>query len=105
VNNITTRSLQVSCIEGYDGGLGQSFSLQVFRQLSVKQKDAVVNIDAEETSGNNNNNNRAAVTSFSDSATADFTVSQLEPGTAYELHIWANNYKGRSPNVVIMVET
>ena len=95
----------MSCIEGYDGGLGQSFSLQVFRQLSVKQKDAVVNIDAEETSGNNNNNNRAVVTSFSDLATADFTVSQLEPGTAYELHIWANNYKGRSPNVVIMVET
>ena len=95
----------MSCIEGYDGGLGQSFALQVFRQQSVKQKDAVVNIDAEETSGNNNNNNREVVTSFSDSATADFTVSQLEPATAYELHIWANNEKGRSTDVVLLVET
>jgi hypothetical protein len=92
----------VSCIEGYDGGLGQSFALQVFRRQPVKQKDAVVNIDAEETSGNNNN--REVVMSFSDSATADFTVSQLEPATAYELHIWANNEKGRSADVVLLVE-
>lgn len=73
----------MTCLAGYDGGLAQSFNLQV---LQAKPDNKIVFNATGNRSGN-------------------FTVSQLEPGTAYELHIWSENGKGRSTAVVLMAET
>lgn len=81
--NITASGLAVTCLAGYDGGLIQSFNLQV---LQAKQDNKIV----FNTMGNRSGN---------------FTVARLEPGTAYELHIWSENAKGRSTSVVLMAET
>lgn len=83
VYNITAGGLSVACLPGYDGGLSQHFSLQVL-QAKTENK-AVFNVTGVR-SGN-------------------FSVYSLEPGTAYELHIWAENSKGRSPSIVLMAET
>lgn len=83
VYNITASGLSVSCLPGYDGGLAQFFNLQV---LQAKTDNKAVF---------NGTGNKAG----------DFSVYSLEPGTAYELHIWSENTKGRSPSVVLMAET
>ena len=77
--------------------------MQLFRQLKgQRENDVAAIIDTEE---NAQSNNRAVVTSISDSPMADFSVNQLEPGTEYELRIWADNAKGRSADVVLIVQT
>lgn len=73
----------MTCLAGYDGGLAQTFNLQV---LQAKTDNKMVFNATGNRSGN-------------------FSVSQLEPGTAYELHIWSLNAKGRSNAVVLMAET
>lgn len=81
--NITAGGLSVGCLPGYDGGLSQFFNLQVL-QAKADNK-AVFNATGVKS--------------------GDFSVYSLEPGTAYELHIWSENSKGRSSSVVLMAET
>ncbi|KZS10656.1 putative Nephrin [Daphnia magna] len=83
VNNITSNGLSINCLPGYDGGLTQFFNLQV---LQAKAHNRVVFNATGVQSG-------------------DFNVYPLEPATSYELHIWAENTKGRSSSVVLMAET
>ena len=82
VANITANTLEVSCLEGYDGGLPQIFVLQV---LAVKSEKLVANLTS--------------------STGPHFTVHALEAATPYEMNIWAQNAKGNSPSVVLMAET
>ncbi|XP_045033828.1 hemicentin-1 isoform X1 [Daphnia magna] len=83
VNNITSNGLSINCLPGYDGGLTQFFNLQV---LQAKAHNRVAFNATGVQSG-------------------DFNVYPLEPATSYELHIWAENTKGRSSSVVLMAET
>ena len=83
VNNITSNGLSVNCLPGYDGGLTQFFNLQVLQAKTDNR--AVFNATGVQS--------------------GDFSVYSLEPATSYELHIWAENTKGRSSSVVLMVET
>ena len=83
VNNITSNGLSVNCLPGYDGGLTQFFNLQVLQAKTDTR--AVFNATGVQS--------------------GDFSVYSLEPATSYELHIWAENTKGRSSSVVLMVET
>lgn len=82
VYNITAVSLQVSCLQGYDGGLPQTFSMLV----QQTKTDRLVFNATEQWSSN-------------------FSVHSLEPGMAYELHVWSQNSKGRSNSVILMAET
>lgn len=83
VNNITSNGLSINCLPGYDGGLTQSFNLQV---LQAKADNRIVFNATGHQSG-------------------DFNVYSLEPATSYELHIWTENTKGRSSSVHLMAET
>lgn len=83
VYNITSNGLSVKCLPGYDGGLSQYFNLQVL-QAKADNK---------------------AVFNATGIRSGDFSAHSLEPGTPYELHIWSQNDKGRSPSVVLMAET
>ena len=72
----------MACLQGYDGGLSQTFNMVVQQSKTDK---IVMNATGQWSS--------------------NFTVHSLEPGTAYELFIWSANTKGRSGSVVLLAET
>ncbi|XP_076234570.1 protein turtle homolog B isoform X2 [Calliopsis andreniformis] len=82
--NQTTDSLYVECTEGFDGGLPQKFTIQVDRG-----------------SGSNNTKSTKPNTTIHNqtSKVPSFSVSNLDPGTSYEVYIYASNSKGRSETV------
>ncbi|XP_066940525.1 contactin-4-like [Macrobrachium rosenbergii] len=71
--DVTISSLQVSCLPGDDGGLGQAFVLQVLEASG--DFEPVVEVRRESPS---------------------FSVANLRPATAYRLLIKASNAKGES---------
>ncbi|KAM0733080.1 Protein turtle-like protein B [Formica fusca] len=78
--NQTTDSIYVECIEGFDGGLPQKFTMQVDREAgSGKGGPTTVY------------NHTSKMPTFS--------VGSLEPGTTYEVSIYSTNAKGRSETV------
>ncbi|XP_042204425.1 uncharacterized protein LOC121854105 [Homarus americanus] len=71
--DVTISSLQVSCLPGDDGGLGQTFLLRVLEANG--DFDDVAQVTRE---------------------TASFSVANLRPATAYRLLVTATNAKGES---------
>ncbi|XP_043792408.1 nephrin-like isoform X4 [Apis laboriosa] len=81
--NQTIDSLYVECIEGFDGGLPQKFTIQVDRE-----------------SGTSSTSSKPSTTVYNQtSKVPSFSVGNLEPGTTYDVHIYASNSKGRSESV------
>ncbi|XP_031774397.1 nephrin-like isoform X3 [Apis florea] len=81
--NQTIDSLYVECIEGFDGGLPQKFTIQVDRE-----------------SGTSSISSKPSTTVYNQtSKVPSFSVGNLEPGTTYDVHIYASNSKGRSESV------
>ncbi|XP_076302461.1 uncharacterized protein LOC143220754, partial [Lasioglossum baleicum] len=81
--NQTTDSLYVECTEGFDGGLPQKFTIQVDREA-----------------GTSSTSSKPSTTVYNQtSKVASFSVGNLEPGTTYDVHIYASNSKGRSETV------
>ncbi|XP_066142389.1 neural cell adhesion molecule 2-like isoform X1 [Euwallacea fornicatus] len=76
--NHTNNALQVECIEGYDGGLTQSFEMEVLELPSLKS--------------------RINKTTY---RTPVFVADGLDPGTSYRIMLYAANKKGRSDATVI----
>ncbi|XP_055324788.1 protein turtle [Sitodiplosis mosellana] len=77
ITNISMTSLGIKCLEGFNGGLTQSFMLEV-RDMSTQDI-------------------RANFTS----PVARFAVSNLHPGSVYIISIYAFNSKGRSDPAVL----
>ncbi|XP_020281650.1 nephrin-like [Pseudomyrmex gracilis] len=77
--NQTTDSIYVECIEGFDGGMPQKFTMQVNREPGSGKAGATVY----------NQTNKVPI----------FSVSNLDPGTTYEVFIYSTNAKGRSETV------
>ncbi|CAK9813985.1 Protein turtle homolog B [Anthophora quadrimaculata] len=81
--NQTTDSLYVECTEGFDGGLPQKFTIQVDREA-----------------GTASTSTKPSTTIYNQtSKVPSFSVGNLEPGTTYDVHIYASNSKGRSETV------
>ncbi|KAK9298048.1 hypothetical protein QLX08_008541 [Tetragonisca angustula] len=81
--NQTTDSLYVECTEGFDGGLPQKFTIQVDREA-----------------GTSSTSSKPSTTVYNQtSKVPSFSVGNLEPGTTYDVHIYASNSKGRSEMV------
>lgn len=78
ISNISINSLAVKCIEGFNGGLTQSFMVEV---KDMYLQDTI----------------RANVSS----PIPRFTINNLQPGGLYTVHIFAFNIKGRSDPLVI----
>lgn len=72
VNNISINSFSVRCLEGFNGGLLQNFSILV---REVQENQEMLNIS---------------------SVKPWFTVSGLQPGTSYKIAILSTNAKGSS---------
>ncbi|XP_076392275.1 protein turtle homolog B isoform X2 [Megachile rotundata] len=81
--NQTTESLYVECTEGFDGGLSQKFTIQVDREA-----------------GTGSSSSKPTGTVYNQtSKVPSFSVGNLEPGTTYEVYVYASNSKGRSETV------
>ncbi len=78
--NHTSDAVFVGCQAGYDGGLKQIFTIEIYD-------------DADECVGN-----VTVVKPF-------FAVPRLPAASIYEARIYASNRKGRSPEVVLRVST
>ncbi|XP_032676451.1 nephrin-like isoform X5 [Odontomachus brunneus] len=94
--NQTTDSIYVECIEGFDGGLPQKFTMQVDREIGPGK------------SGGSSATAGAAAAAASSSTTTvynqtsklpTFSVNNLDPGSTYEVSIYSTNAKGRSETV------
>ncbi|XP_049785943.1 nephrin-like [Schistocerca cancellata] len=81
VVNASTDSLSVRCSEGFNGGLPQSFQIEV-REAQSQHLRANVS-----------------------SATPAFSVGGLRPGERYQASVYAHNPKGRSDPFVITAAT
>ncbi|XP_025075061.1 nephrin-like isoform X4 [Pogonomyrmex barbatus] len=79
--NQTTDSIYVECIEGFNGGLPQKFTMQVDREAGSGKSGGPVIVY--------NQTSKVPI----------FSVSNLEPGSNYEVSIYAANAKGRSETV------
>ncbi|XP_053986545.1 protein sidekick-like isoform X3 [Hylaeus volcanicus] len=81
--NQTTDSLYVECTEGFDGGLPQKFTMQVEREP-----------------GTSSSSSKPSMTAYNQtSKVPSFSVGNLEPGTTYDVYVYASNSKGRSETV------
>ncbi|XP_050294680.1 hemicentin-1 isoform X2 [Anthonomus grandis grandis] len=76
--NQTTNSLQVECVEGYDGGLTQSFEMEILELPGLRSKYNLTTYKAPV-----------------------FVAEGLDPGTSYRIVLYAANKKGRSDATVI----
>ncbi|XP_047349272.1 hemicentin-2-like isoform X3 [Vespa velutina] len=76
--NQTTDSFYIECIDGFDGGLPQKFTIRIDREISSSGTKSTTTIYNQT------------------SKAASFAVTNLEPGTTYEIQIYASNTKGNS---------
>lgn len=81
VTNMTEETLKVECSPGYDGGLQQTFILEVRDSLLQRLRSNVSN------------------------SSPSFTARGLTPGTSYVTVVYAANSKGRSKGVVLTAMT
>ncbi|GFQ76969.1 fibronectin type-III domain-containing protein [Trichonephila clavata] len=82
VTNQSSHSLSVECEPGYDGGLSQTFHLELYNSV-------VEHLAANLT--------RTDIPAFK--------VHALPPGTAFVLVLYASNGKGKSNSVALMAST
>lgn len=77
--NQTSDSLQVECTEGFDGGLPQSFFMEILEIPTLRSK---LNVTVERTPPH-------------------FYAEGLEPGASYRIMLYSVNAKGRSDPTII----
>lgn len=77
--NQTSESLQIECMEGFDGGLPQSFLMEVLELPSLRLKSNISTYKAPPV----------------------FYVEGLEPGASYRIKLYAVNAKGKSDPTII----
>lgn len=78
VSNQTNGSVEVKCAPGYDGGLPQFFSLEIYTSSSTSP---IYNVTEKES--------------------PVFRLSNLQPDVLFKILVTAVNSKGRSPVVVL----
>ncbi|KAG8182360.1 hypothetical protein JTE90_010125 [Oedothorax gibbosus] len=82
VTNQSSHSLSVECDPGYDGGLPQTFHLELYNSVVEHLAANLTKTD-----------------------TPAFKVHTLPPGTAFVLVLYASNGKGKSNSVALMAST
>ncbi|KAK8373915.1 hypothetical protein O3P69_012670, partial [Scylla paramamosain] len=85
VDNITSHSVTVSCTAGFNGGLPQRFSIQVWAVSDVTGSPKLVSNMSE--------------------AAAEFLVRSLHPGQHYRAEVTAYNKRGTAQPVQVMIYT
>lgn len=78
----------MECVESFDGGLPQKFTMQVDREAGPAGK-AAGGATTTTTTTVYNQTSKVPV----------FSVNNLDPGTTYEVSVYSTNAKGRSETV------
>lgn len=86
LTNRTTRSLQVTCVRGFDGGMQQQFTLELYSATTLGGDEK-----------------RRLISNVTSRTKPEFIVTGLEPGVGYFLTVYSTNDKGRSGDVSINV--
>ncbi|XP_068082823.1 nephrin-like [Anabrus simplex] len=82
--NRTTSSLQVSCSRGFDGGLPQEFTMELYSAF------------------NSDSGHRRLVSNVTSRSMPEFTVTGLEQGSGYIMSLYSSNGKGRSLETITL---
>ena len=77
--NQTSDSIEVECSENFDGGLPQYFSMELIDRTTMKLKRNVSTSKVPPV----------------------FYLEEFEPGSSYDIHLYAINAKGKSDVTVI----
>ncbi|XP_071512423.1 nephrin-like [Panulirus ornatus] len=80
LTNETTDTLFVMCLPGYDGGLEQDFTVEVF-EFDGKSRNTVLNLTENDE--------------------PTFTIEGLHPGASYLLAMYSKNVKGKSEQRIL----
>lgn len=83
VLNVTEDSMQVDCVEGYNGGLRQQFVLEIY-DTTDRSSSLRANFTSERP---------------------NFNLNQLQPARSYLLIIYSTNAKGRSKGIALTAFT
>ncbi|XP_042863985.1 nephrin-like [Penaeus japonicus] len=84
VDNITSHTCSIVCIPGFNGGLPQSFMLEVWLLDPLKSQQVVLNYTLSQPV---------------------FSVRSLSPGQHYRVHVTAVNGRGTAPPAVLEIHT
>ncbi|KAL7306722.1 hypothetical protein TKK_0001391 [Trichogramma kaykai] len=96
IQNTTSEALHVECIESFDGGLSQRFT------LLVEQESAISPNQLQQVAPGKSFTN--LVYNLTNKVPA-FSISGLDPNSTYQLTLYASNAKGRSEPVVMRTTT
>ena len=78
-------TMRISCHPGFNGGLKQSFTLEIFETDSIRKKGLVANMTGQ--------------------IKPDFILTDLIPDTGYMISVYAFNNKGKSDRMVLQAYT
>ena len=84
IHNLTHTSMSISCHAGYDGGLNQSFILEVY-DVSRNQEQLILNVSGHDE--------------------PRFDVQNLSSETLYSLVVYSVNMKGKSGRTTLKSST
>ncbi|PNF35868.1 hypothetical protein B7P43_G09425 [Cryptotermes secundus] len=87
--NRTSTAVQVNCEKGFDGGLPQEFTMELY--------SAARNVAS--------NGHHRIVSNITSRSKPEFTVTGLEPGAGYFVSVYSSNGKGRSTAFTLSVST
>jgi hypothetical protein len=87
--NRTSTAVQVNCEKGFDGGLPQEFTMELYSA----------------SSNGADSGQRRIVSNITSRSRPEFTVTGLEPGTGYFVSVYSSNGKGRSTAFTLSVST
>ncbi|OQR79093.1 hemicentin-2-like [Tropilaelaps mercedesae] len=105
VVNQTEESLTVACQEGYDGGIEQSFHMELHdaEQRTLRGNYSLMPAGRSQTSDDGEPSGN--VSNQVGQPTVVMSASGLAAATAYVVAVWAANARGQSPPTVIVAHT
>lgn len=87
--NRTSTAVQVNCEKGFDGGLPQEFTMELYSAARNGASDG----------------HHRIVSNITSRSKPEFTVTGLEPGAGYFVSVYSSNGKGRSTAFTLSVST
>lgn len=91
VRNDTEGAVDVRCEPGYDGGLSQTFVLEVY----------AANLNADGDGDGGGGGGRMLYRNLTDRTAPRFALGRVKPGVMYTARMYAVNSKGRATPVVL----
>lgn len=109
VVNQTEESLTIACQEGYDGGIEQSFHMELHdaEQRTLQGNYSLLSTGRTQIGSDDESGGSVSgpVDLPASQPAVVMSASGLAPATAYVIAVWAANARGQSPPTVIVAHT